>query len=75
MNNRKIINCTEGTNDNDVCTIQILTVYYNKGLTLNMSNQNITNLADETDFNDAVNYKQLSTFEDKVRASDEKYIK
>ena len=24
MNNRKIINCNEGTNDNDVCTIKTL---------------------------------------------------
>ena len=40
-----------------------------------MSNQKITNLADGTDPNDAVNFKQLSTLEDKVRAFDEKYIK
>ena len=26
INNRKIINCIEGKNDNDVCTIKILTV-------------------------------------------------
>ena len=75
MNNRKIINCNEGINDNDVCTINNLTVYYKKGLTLNMSYQKITNLADGTDTNDAVNLKQLSTLEAKVRASDDKYIK
>ena len=75
MINRKIINCNEGTNDNDVCIIINLTVYYKKGLTLNMSNQNITNLPDRTDPNDAVNFKQLSSLEDKIRASDEKYIK
>ena len=46
MNIRKIINCNEGTNDNDGFTIKNLTVYYKKGLTLNMSNQKITNLAD-----------------------------
>ena len=46
LNNRKIINCNEGINDNDVCTIKHLTVYYKKGLSLNMSNQKITNLAD-----------------------------
>ena len=40
-----------------------------------MSNQKITNLADGTDPNGAVNFKQLSSLEDKVRASDEKYIK
>ena len=27
MNNRKIYNCNEGTNDNDVCTITNLTFY------------------------------------------------
>ena len=32
MNNSKIINCNEGTNDNDVCTITNLTVYYKKKL-------------------------------------------
>ena len=68
MNNRKIINCNEETNDNDICTIQNLTVYCKKGLSLNMSNQKITNLADGTDPNDAVNFKQFSTL-------DEKYIK
>ena len=36
-----------------------------------MSNQKITNLADETDPNDAVNFKQFFSLEDKVRASDE----
>ena len=45
-----------------------LTVYYKKGLTLNKSNQKITNLADRTDTNDEVNFKQLSSL-------DEKYIK
>ena len=68
MNNRKIINCNEGINDNDVCTIKNLTVYSKKGLSLNMSNQKITNLADGTDPNDAVNFNQLSSL-------DEKYIK
>ena len=43
MNNRKIINCNEGIKDNDVCTIKHFTVYYKKGLTVNMSNQKITN--------------------------------
>ena len=75
MNNTKIINCNEGIEDNDVCTIKNLTVYYKKGLTLSMSNQKITNLADGTDTNDAVNFKQLSSLEDKVRAIDDKYIK
>ena len=36
-----------------------------KGLSLNMSNQKITNLADGTDPNDAVNFKQLSSLDDK----------
>ena len=75
MNNRKIINCNENTNDNDVCIMKNLTVYYKKGLSLNMSTQKITNLSDGTDTNDAVNFKQLSSLEDKVRAFDEKYIK
>ena len=44
------------------------TVYYKKGLSLNMFNQKITNLADGSDNNDAVNFKQLSNL-------DEKYIK
>ena len=30
MSNKKIINCNESTNDNDVCTITNLTVYYKK---------------------------------------------
>ena len=68
MNNRKIINCNVGIKDNDVCTIKNLTIYYKKGLSLNMSNQKITNLADGTEPNDAVNFKQLSSL-------DEKYIK
>ena len=55
MNNRKIINCNEWVDETDVCTIKNLTVYYKKGSTLNMSNQKITNLADGTDPNDAVN--------------------
>ena len=42
-----------------------LTVYYKKGITLNMSNQKITNLADGTDPNGAVNFKQLSSLDDK----------
>ena len=40
-----------------------------------MSNYKITNLSDGTDTNDAYNFKQLSSFKDKVHASDEKYIK
>ena len=28
MNNRKIINCKEGKDETDVCTIKNLTVYY-----------------------------------------------
>ena len=64
MNNRKIINCNEGINDNDVCTIQNLTVYYKKGLSLNLSNRKITNLSDGTETNDAVNFKQLSSLDD-----------
>ena len=57
MNNRKILNWNDGINDNDVCIITNLTVYYKKGLSLNMSKQTITNLADGTDPNDAVNFK------------------
>ena len=68
MNNRKIINCKEGTKENDVWTIKNLTVYYKKGLTLNMSNQIITNLADGMNPNDAINFKPFSSL-------DEKYIK
>ena len=68
MNSRKIINCNAGIDDNDVCTIKNLTVYYKKGLSLNMSNQKITNWADGTNPNDAVNFKQFSTL-------DEKFIK
>ena len=75
MNNRKLINCNKVINDNDVCTITNLTVYYKKGLTLNMSNKKITNLEDGTDPNDAVNFKQLSNLDDKIRASDKKYFK
>ena len=65
MNNRKIIICNEGINDNDVCTITNLTVYYKTGLSLNMSNQKITNLADGIEPNDAVNFKQFFTLDEK----------
>ena len=65
INNRKIINCSEGTIDNDVCAIKNLTVYYKKGLSLNMSNQKITKLLDRTDPNDAVNFNQLTILNDK----------
>ena len=75
MNNRKIINCNKGEDEKDVCTIKYLTVYYKNGSTLNMSNQKITNLADGTDPNDSVNFKQLSNVEDNVRAFDDKYFK
>ena len=64
MNNRKIINCNEKVDETDVCIIKNLTVYYNKGLTLNMSNQKITHLADGTDQNVAVNFKQLSSIDE-----------
>ena len=37
--------------------------------------QKITNLADGTNPNYAVNFKQLYSLEDKIRALDEKYIK
>ena len=40
-----------------------------------MSNKKITNLADETDFNDAVNFKQFFSLEDNVCLFDDKYIK
>ena len=39
MNNNKIINCNEKEDEKNMCTIKNLTVYYKKGLTLNMSNQ------------------------------------
>ena len=65
MNNRKIINFSESTEENDVRTIKSLTVYYNKKLSLNMSNHKITNLLDWTDPNDAVNFKQISSFDNK----------
>ena len=51
-----------------MCTIKNLTVYYKTGSKLNMFKQKITNLADGTDQNDAVNFKQLSSL-------DEKYLK
>ena len=75
MNNRKIINCNEGVDENDVCKIKNLTVYYRKGSTLNMFNQKITNLANGTDSNDAVNFKQFTSLEDNFRSFDDKYIK
>ena len=49
----------------NVCTIKNLTVYYKKGSTLNMSKQKITNLADGTDPNDAVNFKQFFSLDKK----------
>ena len=75
INNRKIINCNKGVDEKDVCAIRNLTVYYKKESTLNMSNQKITNLANETDPNDAVNFKTFSNLNDNVRAFDDKYIK
>ena len=40
-----------------------------------MSNQKMTKVANKTDPNKAVNFKQLSSLEYKVRASNYKYIK
>ena len=67
MNNRKIINCNKWEDETDVCTIKNFTVF-KKGSTLKMSNQIITSIADETDPNDAINFKQFFNF-------DEKYLK
>ena len=64
MNNWKIINCNEGVNEKDVYTIKNLTVYYKNGSTLNMCNQKITNLADGTDLNDAVNFRQFYSLDE-----------
>ena len=51
-----------------MCVQLEILVYYKKGSTLNMSNQKITNLADGTDPNDAVNFNQFTSL-------DEKYLK
>ena len=45
-------------------TIKNLTVYYKNGSTLNMCNQKITNLADGTDLNDAVNFRQFYSLDE-----------
>ena len=59
MNNKKIINCEEGVDDNDVCTIKNLTVYYKKYETLNMYNYRITNCRQGVDDDDACTMRNL----------------
>ena len=66
MNNKKIINCSEGENDNDVCTMKNLR---SQVVDLRMNNHRITNLADGISTNDAVNLKQLRQTETTVVTS------
>ena len=79
MNNRRIINCNEGVNENYMFTIKNLTVYYKKESTLNMVKlwltKKIINVSDGTDLNDAVYFKQFTSLEDNVVSLDDKYIK
>lgn len=58
LNNQTIINCCEGIEDNDVCTIKILSAYYKKAQILNMSYNRITNLKDGEKNQDAVTLNQ-----------------
>ena len=60
MNNNRIINCSEGINENDVCTIKNLRSYHMIGNELNMRNQRITGVADGMALNDVVNINQLN---------------
>ena len=79
MNNRRIINCNEGVNENYMFTIKNLTVYYKKESTLNMVKlwltKKIIKVSDGTDLNDAVYFKQFTSLEDNVVSLDDKYIK
>ena len=59
MNNNKIINCNEGTDENDVCIIKNLTVYYKKYEPLNMYNNRITNCSQGVDDDDACTMRNL----------------
>ena len=67
MNNKKIINCEDGEDDNDVCTIKNLTVYYKKGnpiklehsCSIDMNNNKITNCREGVDENDVCTMKNI----------------
>ena len=69
MNNNKIINCSEGINENDVCTMKNLRNLpdYQSGNELNMNNQRITGLSDRIALNYAVNIKQLNNLNINMR--------
>ena len=79
MNNNRIINCIEGINENDVCTIKnlrsnrtsmfetLMSTYHMIGNELNMRNQRITGVADEVALNDAVNINQLNNLSRNLR--------
>ena len=62
MNNNIIINCSEGINENDVCTmknLRNLSLSYRNNY-INNDNQRITGVAEGIALNDAVNVKQLN---------------
>ena len=59
MNNNKIINCKQGENDNDACTIKNISVYYKKYKPLNMNNFRITNCKSGVYKNDVCTMKNI----------------
>ena len=59
MNNNKITNCKEGEDDNDVCTIKNLSVYYKKGNPIDMNNNKIINCNEGINENDVCTMKNL----------------
>ena len=59
MNNKKIINCKEGDNDDDICTIKNLSVYYSKRNLLDINNNRIINYSEVINENDVCTIKNL----------------
>jgi hypothetical protein len=60
MASHKIVNCAQGTEDDDVVTLRGLTAYYRRGSPLNMNRQQINNLAPGTLADDAATLGQCS---------------
>ena len=61
MNNKKIINC-QGKDDDDICTIENLSVYYKKGGPIDMNNNRIINCSEGLNENDVCTIKNLQSY-------------
>ena len=59
MNNKKIINCIEGENVDDICTIKNLSVNYKNGNLLDKSNNRIIKCSEGIHENDVFTIKNL----------------